>query len=232
MAAALAGVVWGRKLLARVEYFNVRRVEVVGARWLAPDSVLELAAISRGHSVWGDYREVENGLARHPLIEEARVERAGFHALRLHVREVEPVALIGAPELRTVRGDGRLLPIDPTGGSLELPVLTAPAELATDSLSLREGPALAALRTFAALRALDPGLAAVVSDFGPAPDHGLRVNLVESQPARWLAVPDRVDEGLVRRLRAVLADLRGRAVEEAVIEARYLDQIVVRRGRL
>jgi cell division septal protein FtsQ len=229
VAGGLAGAVWGRALLAKVKYFNVRQVEVIGARWAAPDSLLQIAAIGSDRSVWEDYSDVERRLVAHPLIEEARVRRSGLHGLRVVVREVEPLALVGVPQLRAVRGDGTLLPIDPTQASIDLPLLTAGAEIADDSTMLKEGPALQALRMFAELHALDPGLTALVSDFELSENRELLVNLVMSQPARSLALPADIDEVLVKRVRATLSDLRSRGVDAAVVEARYADQIVVRR---
>ncbi len=232
MAGAIAGWIWGGRLLARFEYFAVRRVEVVGSRWLAPDSTLRLAAIGSDRSVWDDFSDVEGRLLRHPVIEEVRVHRSGIHALRIVVREVEPVALAGTPELRAVLSDGTLLPIDPAGTSLDLPLLTMDVALTSDSKKLRVGPALYALEIFGKLQEVDPGLAAVVSDFHLLDGQGLMMNLVVSQPARRLALPAEIDESLARRVRATLADLRGRGIAAALVEARYAGQIVVRRGQL
>ncbi len=229
VAGGIAGSVWGRRLLASIDYFNVRQVEVVGARWVAPDSLLRLVAIGRGRSVWDDFSEIERRLIRHPLIDEAHIRRSGLRSLRVVVREVEPLALVGTPELRAVRGDGTLLPIDPAGTSLDLPLLTVQAELAEDSTRLRDGSALRALAIFARLQVLDPGLASVISDFELAVDQGLMANLTTAQPAQRLALPSAIDETLVRRVRATLADLRSRGVAATLVEARYADQIVVRR---
>ncbi len=231
VVAGVGGAVWGRPLLAELSYFSVRRVEVVGSHWLAPDSVLQLAAIGPQRSVWEEYAVEEQRLVAHPLIEDARIRRAGLHGLRIVIEEVEPIALVGVPDLRAVRGDGTLLPIDPTGASLDLPVLAASGRLGDDSTRLSDGPALRALTIFARVHELDPGLAAIVSDFELLGPEGLGVNLVLSQPVDQLTLPVVVDEKLLRRLRATLADLRKRGVRGGVIEARYADQIVVRRGR-
>ncbi len=230
VVAGVGGAVWGRPLLAKLSYFNVKRVEVVGSHWLAPDSVLQLAAIGPQRSVWEEYAVEERRLVEHPLIEDARIKRAGLHGLRIMVDEVEPIALVGVPDLRAVRGDGTLLPIDPTGASLDLPVVAAAGQLDADSARLADGPAMRALAMFARVHELDPGLAATVSDFGLLPE-GLGANLVLSEPVEQLALPARVDERLVRRVRATLADLRKRGERGGVMEARYADQIVVRRGR-
>ncbi len=104
--------------------------------------------------------------------------------------------------------------------------------LNSDATQLRVGPALFALEIFQKLQEVDPGLAAVVSDFRLLDGQGLMMNLVVSQPARRLAVPAEIDESLARRVRATLADLRGRGIAAALVEARYAGQIVVRRGQL
>ncbi|MGD2217122.1 MAG: FtsQ-type POTRA domain-containing protein [Gemmatimonadales bacterium] len=231
MVGGIAGWIWGGRLLARFEYFAVHQVEVVGSRWLAPDSILRLGAIGSDRSVWDDFSDVERRLLRHPMIEEVRVHRAGLQALRIVVREVEPVALAGTPELRAVLGDGTLLPIDPAGTSLDLPLLTMDAAMTSDASQLRVGPARYALEIFGRLQKVDPGLAAVVSDFRLLDGQGLMMNLVASQPARRLAVPAEIGEPLARRVRATLADLRGRDIAAELIEARYAGQIVVRRGQ-
>jgi hypothetical protein len=182
--------------------------------------------------VWDDFSDVERRLLGHPMIEEVRVHRSGLHALRIVVREVEPVALAGTPELRAVLGDGTLLPIDPAGTTLDLPLLMMDVALTPDASQLRVGPALYALEIFGRLQEVDPGLAAVVSDFRLLDGQGLMMNLVMSQPARRLAVPAEIDETLARRVRATLADLRGRGVAATLVEARYAGQIVVQRGQL
>lgn len=231
VGAVLASIVWGQGMLAKLSYFNVRRVEVVGTHWVAPDSLLALAGIRSDRSVWEDYSALAVRLAEHPMIEEAQIRRAGMRSLRIVVREVEPVALVGIPELRAVRSDGMLLPIDPTRSLVDLPLLTIEAALSDDSTRLAAGPALDALKVLAALHALDPGLTAIVSDFEQLGSRDFVLNLMMSQPARRIALPAEIDERLVRRLRATLADLRRRGIEAAVIEARYADQIVVRRGQ-
>lgn len=225
----LATVIWGRQLLAGLSYFNVQRVEVVGTRWVAPDSLLVLAGIGGDRSVWEDYSAVALQLTEHPMIEEARVRRSGFQALRITVREVEPVALVGVPELRAVRADGVLLPIDPMTSGIDLPLLTLEAQLTDDSTRVAEGPALEALKAFALLHVLDPGLTAVVSDFEQLDGSDFVLNLMMSEPVRSIALPARIDERLVRKIRATLTDLRRRGTEAVVLEARYADQIVVRR---
>lgn len=231
VAAAISSPIWARAILTRVDYFDARRVEVVGAYWIAPDAVLRGAAVDRDRSVWDDYSDVEARLLEHPLIEEARVRRSGLHGLRIVIREVEPVALVGVPDLRPVCADGTLLPIDPAAGSLDLPLLLGAVELEQDSSRLREGPALEALKTFGKLREIDPGLAAVISDFqlAPAQQDEILIDLELSQPAKRIALPGRVDETLVRRIRATLADLRSRGASAELLEARFADQIVVRR---
>lgn len=230
LTVGAVGALWGRDLLAGLPYFAVQRVEVVGARFVPPDSVLVLASVSRDRSVWDDFSDVEDRLRAHPLIRDAHVLRHGVHTLRVVVDEEEPVALIGRDELRVVRADGRLLPIDPMATPLDLPVITAPVRLAGDSSRIAKGEALTALRAFDRIRELDPGLATVISDFGPSGSRGMVAHLMASQPARKLALPENTDERLLRHVRATLTDLRERGVVADFVEARFSDQIVVRVG--
>lgn len=229
VGAVLASAIWGQQLLASLSYFDVRRVEIVGTRWVAPDSLLALAGIGSDRSVWEDFSAVAVRLTEHPMIEEVQIRRSGLRGLRITVREVEPIALVGAPDLRAVRSDGMLLPIDPLNGGIDLPLLTIEAQLTDDSTRMAEGPALDVLRAFATLHALDPGLTAVVSDFEQLGGSGVALSLMMSEPARRIVLPARIDEQLVRRVRATLTDLRRRGIEAALLEARYADQIVVRR---
>ncbi|MGD8866485.1 MAG: hypothetical protein PVI01_02630 [Gemmatimonadales bacterium] len=231
VGAVLASAVWGQQLLASLSYFDVHRVEIVGTRWVAPDSLLVLTGIGSDRSVWEDFSAEALRLTEHPMIEEARIRRSGLRALRITVREVEPVALVGTPEMRAVRADGMLLPIDPLNSGIDLPLLTIEAQLTDDSTRMAEGPALEVLKAFATLHALDPGLTAVVSDFEQLDGSDVVLNLMMSEPARRIALPARIDERLVRRVRATLTDLRRRGIEAALLEARYADQIVVRRGQ-
>jgi cell division septal protein FtsQ len=229
VVGGVAGAVWGRTLLTHVNYFNVKQVEVAGAHWAAPDSLLHLAAIRSDRSVWDDFDDVESRLEEHPLIESAVIKRSGLRGLRLIVSEVEPIALVSVPNLGAVRADGTLLPIDPTRTPLDLPLVAVDAQVNEDSTRLAEGPALDALLIFAKLQTLDPALAALASDFELAADRGLIVNMVESQPVQSLVLPAEFGEVLVKRVRATLSDLRSRGIEATVMEARYANQIVVRR---
>ena len=226
----IVGAAWGRSVLARIPLFDVRNIEVVGTRWIAPDSVLQRAAIARDASVWDDFSAVETRLTEHPLVNEAQVFRAGFTTVRVVVDEVEPLALVGVPELRPVRGDGTVLPLEPWKVSVDLPVLTAAARLENHT-SLKAGRARTALEIFNAVHELDPGLTALVSDFDLAASGGLEMNLAASQPAARLTLPAEVDERLVMRIRATLADLRHRGIDASALEARYANQIVVRLAR-
>ncbi len=223
-----AGAIWGRRLLIHVPAFKVKQIEVVGTRLLAPDSVLHRANIDRERSVWQDFSPVAVELMRHPLIEEAEVVRSGLSTVRISVQEVEPLALVRIPELRPVREGGTVLPVDPWRLPLDLPVITAAAQVDSGSMILKDGPARRALETFSSLHELDPGLAALISDFTVSGSRDMIANLVASVPARRLALPNRIDQMLAVRVRATLADLRSRGQEATLIEARYANQIVVR----
>lgn len=227
VAAFSSAVWWGPAVLRHVPWFQVRRVEVVGTAYVAPDEVLEAADIHEGRSVFDDFGDAEARIAEHPLIERARIVPRGPRSLRVEVQELVPIVLAPVPELRALTADGTILPLDPTRRPVDLPILAAP-------LQVREGRAvggagLELLRGFARLHALDPGLAAIVSDVRAAHGGGIALGLIDSREAEELLLPAHPDDGVVRRLRATLSDLRRRGWTGRRLEARYAGLVVVQR---
>ena len=52
VVVAIASPWWGPVVLRRFAFFEVRRVEVVGARYLAPDQIVGALGLKSGASVW------------------------------------------------------------------------------------------------------------------------------------------------------------------------------------
>lgn len=225
VATAASSLAWGPALLRRLPWSQVRRVEVVGTLYVAPDAVLETARVRPDQSVFDDFREAEARVARNPLIGAARISPRGLHTVRIQVQELVPVALVGVPELRPVMGDGTILPIDPTRARVDLPILVAPVRV-RDGRRI-EGEALRVLRSFARVHEHDPELAAVVSEVRRAPGRGIALDLLESQVATEVWLPPDPDATVLRRVRATLADLSRRRWSARRLEARYAGQVVV-----
>jgi cell division septal protein FtsQ len=213
------------RVLRRVAVFEVRNVEVRGLRHLAPHQALATAGIRRGANLFDDSGPWRAALAVHPLVESVEIRRRIPATLVLEVREAEPVLLVATPALVPVDASGRVLPISPGHGSLDLPVLRGEATLKEGRLA---GPALlAAVAAFDRIRRLDPALASRVSEVSA---HGSALALRLRRPADLAVLMDggAAPEQL-RRLRVVLDEVE-RAPEGARvgrIDARYDGQVVV-----
>lgn len=212
---ACVALTWfgGPVLGRRLSYFNVRRIEVRGARFLAAEEVVRALALPRQWSLFDD---------RDPLIERVRamggVERAEIRrrlpgTLIIELAETPPVAFVGARQgLRMVDERGKLLPYDPARSAPDLPVLERRDSLVTLLLGR--------------MRQLDPALFAEVSA-------ARRVNrdvVVEVEAGRRIWFRPDAGTAEMEAVQLVAQDLarRGRAYKE--LDARFADQIVVRRS--
>ncbi len=223
--AAAASPRW----LRRADAFRVRRVEVVGTRFLDAHDVLAATGLGREGrraSVFDDPAPWRARLLRLPQIQSADIERRLPSTLVVHVTEAEPVALARTPELVPITAAGVVLPVR-VGFDLDLPVVDVTARVGADG-RLASSTAVAVVGTLERIRALDPQLAAAVSEAQPLP--GGAVRLVLRAPAGLEAlVPATPSDATLRHLRGALADVEGRGELSRVrrIDARFTDQIVI-----
>ena len=197
--------------LRRLDYFRVRRVEVVGARYVPPSVLLDQLALDSTVTIWENLRPLEDRLKHHPQVRDASISRRLPGTLVVRIVENLPVALVATTAgLRPVDRDGRLLPIEPSRTPLDLPIIAR-----KDST---------VLRMLDGVRMSSPALFARISEVQWDERGGLRVFLsgVNVRAAAGCTserfaeiVP--VEQDLVRR--------GHRAVE---LDLRYRDQIVAR----
>ena len=198
------------RLLRHLDFFRVRRVEVVGLRYLSADTVLSGLAVPARLSLFDDLGTLERRAAVLPGTEEVTVGRRWPGTLRIQVREVEPVALVpGSGRLQAVDADGRRLPIDATRGAPDLPVLRSNDSLVT--------------RFLAKVKDIDPEL------FGQVVSARRMRNevVLDLGGQRLWFLPDATGE-VIRGVVAVARDLerKGRRYEE--LDGRFAGQVVVR----
>ncbi|MFL5578980.1 MAG: cell division protein FtsQ/DivIB [Gemmatimonadaceae bacterium] len=202
--------VWGPRLLRRLDFFRVQRVEVVGARYLAPPDVVRRMRVDTSASVWDDLAPLAARLREHPQIAEVDVGRRLPGTLVVRVRERLPVAFIpGDGGLRVVDARGVSLPIDPAASRLDLPVVP-----------VRD---TAVLRLLGELRAEAPELFDRVSDVRRVGAE-LRVRL-PAFPVRTTA------DVTARRLTDILPverDLARRGAQVTELDLRFRDQVIAR----
>jgi cell division septal protein FtsQ len=205
-------------VLRRLAFFRVRQVEVVGVKNLDPDAVLAALRLAPRASVFDDTRLLADRVRGLAGVADARVVRRLPAALKVIVREVEPVALVpGAGGLVAVDAGGRSLPFDPTravgAGSLDLPI----AQVADSGI----------VQVLGRIQAFDPVLFQdidAVRRFG-----GTRGDvLLELGSHRVLLARDAGPE-VVQAVVLVARDLAAKARRYAELDARYAGQVVVRR---
>ena len=212
-AVLITGPWWGARALRPLRFFGVRRVEVVGARYLAPEAIAGALGLGERASIFEDLRLLERRVRALSGggIAGVHVARRLPGTLRVEVREELPVALAEGPAgLVTVGGDGHPLPYDVTATPVDAPLLAR-----------IDGPVV---RVLATIQATDLGLYAEIS---AARSRGGEV-VLELNEGRVLLAPP-MDAGVVRSVSAVRRDLAARSLPWLELDARYRGWVIVRR---
>ena len=203
--------IWAPPLLSRLDFFHLRHVEIVGARYLQPADVLTRMRVDTMVSVWDATDAVRQRIASHPLVREVVIERKLPGTLVVRIVEHAPVALVpGDSGLRAFDERGIVLPIDPSSAEVDVPIL-ATADSGT-------------LRLLGAVRTQAPGLYRRLSEVrrdGP----GELLFVVDSLPVRALAG---VTLERLTDLELVERDLARRRLRAVELDLRYRDQVIAR----
>ena len=141
----LAGtVVGGRILLKKLSFFWVRRIELAGARYLTASQVAAALDLPERTSIFDATGPLVQRVAALPGVLQAKISRRLPGALRVTVREAEPVALADrGGHLVLLDSAGTVLPFDPTTPAADLPLADADSGVAGLLARVKEGdPAL------------------------------------------------------------------------------------------
>lgn len=214
-ALALAIVLWlgGPPLLRHVGFFRVRQIELVGVRYMAPGAVIGAMALGSGANVFDGTDALTARLRALPGIADARVVRRFPGALKVIVREVEPVALVpGAAggALTVVDSGGHALPYDPSRVGLDLPI----------AANLDSG----LVAVLALVQSVDPTLYETISSA-----RGARGDVVLQMGGKRVLVGRDAGPDVIRAIERVTEDLAARERPYAELDARYAGQVVVRK---
>jgi len=209
--AIVASPWWGRLVASKLAFFRVRRVEIVGVRYIAPSEILSRLRVDTTRSVWDDPTPLERRVATHPQVSDVSISRKLPGTLVVNVVENLPVALVS-----TERGflafdeRGRQLPLDPSRVPVSLPI------------AARRDPAL--FRLLADVRSARPRVFARISDVRRSGDREVLLHF-ESLPVRAMldVTPDRLAE-----IFPVEADLAKRQARVAELDLRFRDQVIAR----
>lgn len=209
-AALLAALPFG---LQQLSFFRVRRVELVGVRFLDPHPFLAQLGLAADRNLFDDNDVLERRGAEIPGVAGVRAERVLPGTLRLVVTEDVPVALVPGPAgLVPLGADGQALPFDPLVGDLDVPIARRADTILVRTLAHIRATAG---RLYGAVSAADRTGATVVLELGR------EQVLVEA------AVPPETLRA-IEVVRSHLADTKRPFTQ---IDARFEGWIVVRRSR-
>lgn len=202
---------WAPLLMRRMAFFRVRRIEIVGARYVPPGDILARLHVDTMASVWDPTAPLAARVESHPEIQRAVIHRKLPGTLVVDVSERTPVALVpAAGGFRVYDEHGTSLPIDPSQVTVDVPVL------------IQRDTAL--LRLLGDMRAGMPALYARVSAVRRAGPGELLMQL-DTGPVRAMQ-----DVSLLRLadIAPVEADLNRKQLRVAEIDLRYRDQVIAR----
>jgi cell division protein FtsQ len=209
---ALAALAWfGAPALGRrMSFFRVRRIEVVGVRYLDPAAVARALDVPARASVFDDLSGYETKLAAVPGVVRGQVGRRLPGTLRVEVEERTPVALASRRgSVVMIDAAGKVLPYDPARSAPDLPVAERPDSLVAGLLGR--------------VRAVEPGTYALVSAAWRQQDDVV----LEVGGRRLLFRPDASAEE-IRAVMAVAEDLARQEKTFRELDGRFAGQVVVR----
>jgi cell division protein FtsQ len=209
----LACPLWGPLVMRRMDFFRVRRVEILGAHYVPPSDILAKLHVDTMASVWDPTAPLAKRVAGNPGIRSVEVRRRLPGTLVVEVTERVPIALVPAPTgFQAYDTHGGALPADPTRVAIDAPVI--------------EQRDTTILRLLGEMRETLPALYDRVSTVR-------RVGKARDEVVFELAtlpVRTRLDVSLNRlaEIDPVLTDLARRQVRVAELDLRYRDQVIAR----
>lgn len=202
---------WGPRVLAELSFFRLRRVQVVGARYVAADSIVALLGVDTTRSIWDETDELAARVRKHPQVSDVEIGRRAPGTLVVTITERVPVAFVPtARGLEPLDAAGRVLPIDPSRVHVDLPVVA------------RRDTAV--LRLLGELRERSPQLYQRVS----AARRAGRGEIVLELGAVNVRAMDDVSVERLGDILPVEADLARRQARAVELDLRYRDQVIAR----
>jgi cell division protein FtsQ len=198
------------RLLHRLEFFRIRRLEIAGLHYLTPAKVVTALGLGAEATVFEDLAPANRGLRALPGVVSAEVRRRFPGTLEIVLAEAVPVAL--APRgggMALLDSRGNVLPFDPAASAPDLPVAaTADRKVAGVLASVQESDPVLFGKVRTAWRVRDDVLLDV---------DGRRL---------WFTAAVTAED--IRAVMEVARDLarQGRTYQE--LDGRYAGQVIVR----
>jgi hypothetical protein len=197
-----------------MDFFRVRRVEIEGLRYAAPDAIVSRLRVDTLASIWDDVTPLEARVAEHPQVRAVRIRRKLPGTLVIVVTENPPVALVStARGLIVTDANGDSLPVDPTTMDVDLPVLVR-----KDSLLLR---------LLGETQAEEPALFARLSEARRSERGGVLFVLPEFR----ILAESSVTTARLAEVIPVELDAARRNWQPMELDLRFRDQVIVRLQR-
>jgi cell division protein FtsQ len=194
-----------------MDFFRLRRVELVGVRYLDSADVLAALAVDTTMSVWDPTVPMARRVAARAGVRSAAVHRKLPGTIVVEIEERVPVALIPTAEgIRAFDEHGLVLPFDPTRSPVDAPILASPDT--------------ALLRLLAEIRVRLPALYARTSEVSR---HGREELLLRLDTVPVRAMAD-VTVDQLAEIDPVEADLARAQQRVTEIDLRYRDQVIAR----
>ncbi len=206
---AVLGVALAPLVLRRASFFRVRRVDLVGARYVTGDQIVQAMRLQPDASVFDDLERLQKRVFAIVGVRRAEVRRRWPGTLVVRIEEAEPVALTPRKQsLALMDGGGRVLPFDPTRAPPDLPVSVADA---------------GAARLIARLKDAEPAL------FRRVESVSLVQRDVQLSGGDWrILLRSDAGRAQLRALAIVVEDLARKGRRWRALDARFVDRVFVR----
>ena len=200
------------RVLDRLDFFRIRRVEIAGLQYLAATKVIAALELEQEASVFDDLRAAAQRLNALPGVASAVVSRRLPGTIEIVLVEAIPVAL--APRnggMALLDSSGKVLPFDPAATAPDLPVAaTADPRVARVLARVQEHEPVLFARIRSAWRVRDDVLLDV---------DGHRL---------WFSPAVTAED--IRAVMAVAQDLARQRRQYRELDGRYAGQVIVRAG--
>jgi cell division protein FtsQ len=202
---------WGPLVLRQLSFFRVRKVEIIGARYVSVGEIVDRLHVDTTRSIWDPTAPLAARLASHPQLRRVSVRRKLPGTLVVDIDENLPVALVATSEgVRAYDARGVALPIDLSRTPIDAPILPRRDVGVLQLLGLLRTEAPAVYDRVSEVRVIGADEVLIELD-------GTPVRAMRDVSAARLAEIEPVEQDLARR-----------GLHAAEIDLRYKDQVIAR----
>lgn len=208
---------------------RVEKFEVVNARRLTREEVMELAGVKEGDGMLSlNLRAIGDQLRKNPWLEQVKVRRYFPHTLSIELSEREPVAVVNMNYLYYMDRNGEVFKPLTQGDSLDYPVVTGMSE---EELGKDPAGSRAALRSAVEMIALlHNGTDLRLDDISEIHlDKGYGVTLFTANGGVPIKVGNDNFAAKLARLGRIFSELQGQIATLDYIDLNYTDKIIVKK---